>query len=529
MKRRSFLKGSAAHLALSSSSVYALQNLIDISFSRNLVFAQEATRNHFVHFQMSGAPPRWMFDLPINPNNNNAEVVSGTFGTEIGRSGGRSVPLLRGYPIDFGGRRVWMPPVWTLQSAASGENFSSLLAETIMVRGIDMEINSHNVNRQRLLRPVASEPSIHGLIADKGHHPLPAMGIDNTDASRCFRSERGQSLLQFNAASPIAAVTQAFSKPSQLESENPRHMAQALHQLDQYAERVGLASMGADQQQKAAYDMFSRNLENFQDQWQGLYSKYRTIIRQEMRAPFAGITSTNPSGDGSAYFAFDTGNHHTGPLSSLINNGTNIDRMAQSFAFAEFALGEGLSTALNLDAFQGGRMIAGLNGQGNLTADQHRVGVIIATYFSSLMYRCFLGCMLEFRRFLQARGLYDKTLIHVSAEFSRTPRTDGSGSDHGFNGSSATLMGGMIATPGLVGNLKRQPEKLDTTRYPGTFGEAGGFIDDGNGPRPLYNDDLVNTICEALEIRKVAVKGLSLVRKTGNQLHFLQNWEARNV
>ena len=87
----------------------------------------------------------------------------------------------------------------------------------------------------------------------------------------------------------------------------------------------------------------------------------------------------------------------------------------------------------------------------------------------------------------------------------------------------------MISTPGLVGNIRKQPNRTDKARYPGSFGESANFLSQNGKNRPLLNDDLVNTICEILEVKKVATKGLSLVIKSGGKVQWSKAWGFRNV
>ena len=527
MKRRQFLK-SSKHLAMSSAYFYGLQSLMDICLRSNFAQAQVSSGINYLNIQIPGAPPRWMFDQPLNPMNKANQFVAGSFGTEIIKKGGKFEAIHKGQKISFGGQDFWLPPVWSLNSQSNGKPFKDLLNNTLIIRGIDMEINSHPVNQTRTVRPVASRPSIHGLVADKSILPLAATGSSLTGGTKAFKNESGISIIGVTPSDPIPGLIAAFKGKVTKASELSLNEVNVIEALDAYALSKGVASMGAEKQQMAAYEMFERNLDSFNSKWDGLYKKYQNIVAQEINAPFPGITSANPIADGSTPYNFERGAGDTinGPLRDQITSQTRNNKMAQAFAFAEFALVEKLSSAVSV--VTAGSVLEALKDIGNLRTDQHFVGSVTSTYYTSIMYRALISCLSELVGALKVNGLFDNTVIHIMSEFSRTPKANKEGSDHGFKGSSATIISGMIRTPGLVGNVyKESPDSTVKARYPGTWGEAAPFFK--NPDRPIVNDDIVNTLCEMLEVKKIAVKGQSLIKKTGGNVEWLKQWEVKNV
>ncbi len=527
MKRRKFLTQST-HVALSSGYFYGLQALLETCFKANLAQAAEVAGPgyNYVNFQLPGAPPRWYFDQPLNPFNRANDIIAGTFGTEIVKNGANYNPVLRGHKLNFGSQEVFMPPVWNLNSA-SGVPFKNLLDHTMMIRGIDMEINSHPVNRSRIVRPVNSNPSITGLVADKSNRPLAAVGHSEMDATKAYKSETGSSVTLINSGAPVADITRPFITDVTKAEDLKHQIVRTVADLDGYALDNGMASMGSEKQQMAAYEMFARNLDSFNTRWATLYKKYQDIIAAEIRSPFPGITNVNPVGDGtSEIYRYDrtATTILNGSFASQITATTSNNRMAQAFAFAEFALTEKLSSSVTVAStsiMDGLRTI-------RVNSDQHFIGANVSIYYTSLMYKALLGCMTEFVSVLKTENIFDNTVIHIMSEFSRTPKASGAGSDHGFRGGSTTIISGMITTPGLVGNIvKRSSNPTTATSYPGTWGESAHFFKSPD--RHLVNDDICHTICEMLEIRKVAVKGQSLIRKTGGRVEWSQNWEVKNV
>ncbi len=529
MKRRKVIKG-LGHLALSSSYCYGLQALLETCLRTNFAHASDGPKDIcYLNIQTQGAPPRWMFDQPLNPLNKGGDFVAGNFGTQLRKKGSSFEAFHGDKKVNFGGKELWLPPIWSLKSAQLGTPLAALLDHTLMIRGIDMEINSHNVNRQRLVRPVASQPSLHGLVADKSDRPIAASGAQAIDGSVAFNSEKGLSLVQVPLGNPIPTLISSFQGPITKESDLSFDMKQILESLDAEAFSRGLSSVGSEKQQMAAYEMFERNLDSFRNNWQGIYNKYKAIIKADINAVFPGITDVNPIAESKKEpYRYERGTNDfvSGAYKSKILAGTHSNLMAQAFAFAEFALKEKLSSSLSVST--AGSVLQGLKDIGNLRTDQHFVGSVTSVFFTSIMYRAFASCLLELTNQLKAEGTFDSTVIHVGAEFSRTPKKNGAGSDHGFNGSSSMIISGMIQQPGLIGNIAKQASSSSMRdRYPGTYGEAAPLFKESG--RRLVNDDIIQTLCEMLEIRKIAVKGEPLVKKSGGTVTWTRDWEVKNV
>jgi uncharacterized protein (DUF1501 family) len=140
------------------------------------------------------------------------------------------------------------------------------------------------------------------------------------------------------------------------------------------------------------------------------------------------------------------------------------------------------------------------------------------------MYRGVLGCLTEYVTQLKAKGIFDRTVIHISAEFNRTPKADGTGADHGFMASNTTLISGMVAAPGVVGNI--QKASLSNT-YQGTFGVATPYVLD-NFNRPIQVNDVARTLSAMLGVDDIVTNGRALL-KPENGKWVLRKPEAKNV
>lgn len=527
--RRQFLSDSKKAVTL-ASYFYGLDQLLSNFLMSNLAQAttEDKYEYRYVNFLLSGGPPRWYFDQVLNPSGKTGDFKAGGFGTELRKSKNSPgwAPVYKAYKMKFGKQTVYMPPVWRLKSAGTGKSFSSLLDNTLMVRGLNMEINSHIVNRQRTVRPVSSSPSITGLVADRSYLPGGGYGFTSATTTSVFSSPKNQSVIRLNKNNPIPTLIAPFQ--SKLVGGNDFSMQQSLDLISAYAEERGLASAGLENIQESTLEMFTRDLNKFKDRWSGLVSKYEKIVSAELKAKFPNVTSqaNQIKPIEHPYFKLDTNKTPAGNMQSAIN-GCDVNRVAETFAFVEFALTENLSASLSVD-LSGSTMLKAAGR--TVTNDQHRIGAINSIIFTSLYYRSILGCTIELKDALETAGIFDKTVLHFASEFSRTPKKDGSGSDHGFKGSSTTIISGMIKEPALIGNIRKQSKDGDTVKkYPGTWGEAAPTIKEGSKKRDIVNDDILNTLSEMLQIREVAVKGISLVKNNSGKVILSGKWELKNV
>ncbi|MCB9073572.1 MAG: DUF1501 domain-containing protein [Bdellovibrionaceae bacterium] len=518
--RRKFIKDSS-RIVLSSGAIYGLDNLFNILINNSIANATTDTYQYkHVSFLTPGGPPRWYFDQPLNPNNDGT-FVDGNFGTVLKNINGMWQATYAANPVKFGENKLYMPPVWSLKSASSNQSFADLLNETIMIRGLDMEINSHPINEERTIRPFNSNPSISGLVAQLAKKPITSIGHSSAQTTTVYKSPDGSANISVPRGNPISGIIGPFKASDIIQYKDLKHsIKQAVSAIDKYAQQERLPSQGTETTLKNTYEMFASKLDTFAKQFADLVKKYEEIIDLETAALFPEVTSDLKSikPNGSKEYQY-TSNlfFKSGDNLFTILQKANRPQLAQSFAFAEFALKEDLTASLTLDL---GINFSNIKGVG-ITHDQHFVGSISSIIFTSLYFRSLLGCMLELKSALQTSGIWDKTVFQFTSEFSRTPRKDGLGSDHGFNSGSMSIMSGMIKQPGLIGNIYTTPSDSMSNLYGGTYGDAAPFLKDAGNNRPIINDDVVSTICEMLQIPKIGTKGQSLVKNSDGAVRLL--------
>jgi hypothetical protein len=532
--RRKFLN-DASKFSVATAGFYGLENLLQILFQKASAQAAGSTPYdyNYVNLMTPGAPPRWYFDQPLNPDNQSAQFIPGGFGTELEQKGSLWLPEYKCYKQKFGAGDVFLPPVWRLKSAA-GEYYSSLLKEMIMVRGVDMEINSHDLNQERTVRPFSTSASISGLVGHASSAPTPSIGFTTSRGTNVFRGVGSAAGIAVSPTNPIPGITTPFNVSKVVKQDDLDYsIKQSLAEMDKFAKLNNYPSVGAEDNLDKTYDMFARNLASYQSNYTAIFNKYKAILAQETALEIPEISersllnSIKP--DGSAVFG-------TAPSQTL--NGSNLktiyeassapEQMASAFAFCEFALSEKLTSSLTLDL--GTTTFSNVGGV-RMPTDQHYAGAVSSILFTTTFYRCMLACMLELRKALKAKNMYDKTLFHFSSEFSRTPQKTMAGSDHGFNSGSTSFISGMIAPTGagLVGNIhKESADAREKGIYPGTWGKSAPTKFNDGKSRHIINDDVVSTVCEFMQIPKIGTKGQSLVSNSNGKFSLLVK-EKKNV
>lgn len=513
--RRKFLNDSK-NLALSTGMMYGLDNLFRVLLNNSVAHAASDYEYRYVSLLTSGGPPRWFFDQPLNPFNKAAEFIPGNFGTNIKKVGADWKAVHVGKSVKIGSKNFFLPPVWSLKQGGTGPAFSELLNEVLMIRGLNMEINSHNINRERTVRPVNSEPSISGLVGQYAEKPITSLGHAGASTTTAYKSADGSAGLEVTRNGPTAQIRNPFVVKDIVKYDDLDYsMQQALDAINNYAKEQQLPSQGNEVVLKNSYDMFARKLDAFATTYASLLKKYQDIVNKEVAAEFPDVTTDLNSikPDGTLPYQYSSNKTFgAGDNLKTILSGATAPQVAAAFAFAEFALAEDLTSCLTMEL---GGNFANIKGTA-IAQDQHFVGAISSVIFTNLYYRSVLGCMTEFRKALIGLKIWDKTVVQMASEFSRTPTTTGRGSDHGFESGSTSIFSGMIKTPALIGNIYITPPTTMAATYAGTWGHAAPYLKDSQTGRnrAIINDDVVRTVCEMLQIPKIGTKGSSLVKNS---------------
>ncbi|OQW49297.1 MAG: hypothetical protein A4S09_12340 [Proteobacteria bacterium SG_bin7] len=107
-------------------------------------------------------------------------------------------------------------------------------------------------------------------------------------------------------------------------------------------------------------------------------------------------------------------------------------------------------------------------------------------------------------------------MIQLGSEFSRCPRKDGSGSDHGWVAGCTSLYSGIIKAPMVLGNAMFDGGKSPLgANYSGTWGASAPINVDG-ATQYLGIGHMTSTVAELLRVEHPMKNNGSLIQEVGS-------------
>jgi len=196
---------------------------------------------------------------------------------------------------------------------------------------------------------------------------------------------------------------------------------------------------------------------------------------------------------------------------ALVSDNSSVSNLAESFAIAEYLLMNDLSSSIHLSVGEpsGPHPKTGVMTRFNM--DMHGQGRGSALVISAFYYRSLAACLHEFTNVLKnkalagGQNLFDETVIHLCSEFSRSPRSAGEGSDHGWGANVTSLISGAINTPFVAGNIYTTPnnetfrDDYSNATYGGTWG-LGAPVKVDNGDNILHAGYAASAVAAALRV-----------------------------
>jgi hypothetical protein len=277
-----------------------------------------------------------------------------------------------------------------------------------------------------------------------------------------------------------------------------------------------------------AKKMMMKQFGNLQASYNTLVAKYRNLINRSFAAEgnlsLVGVDDRAIPGLGTGPYRVLENEFLTGSdIRTITNSGTGIDQLAEGMAVAEFMLIQGLSSSVNI---QSGQFLKAhyqstinptnnavrTNVSPNHTMDVHFTGSHVGTILFSRYYRAVSACLFELIGNLKSapagngRSIFDQTVMTVTSEFNRLPRTDASGADHGWQGSNFTIFSGMVDKLTVVGNVKT----TDGSKR-GTWGLAAP-LDELNGREAIIGN-AASTVAAMTEVKSPTPNDQSFVYK----------------
>ena len=466
----------------------------------------------YFNLVMAGGVPRYYWDLPINPNGNDKVVANPMVINHLQASGGSLTKSYKTFKVG----NYQMPHIWSgnIPTPTGIVPMSSLANNMMIMRGIDLQIDSHDIDRYRQVQPIPGGVSLSGLAADQAKTPIPAVGRNG--GKSYYKSGTGISYVEMSGTNPFSVAMNPFSKGDGLTSIKKSNVENAIEIA--LSRMTGMAS-GKDKYLPSTFEtranakkMMLKSFGNLQESFTSLRSKYEGLISRSFASEgnliLPGVDNIQVPGDGSAQFRLLESEYYTGDdIRTLTNASTSVTQLADGMAIAEFMLTQGLSSSVNIEtgnitkaAYSNLYNTISKTSRGvssvSQTLDVHFTGALPALIFFSRYYKAVSACLYELIQSLKSvqtsRGnLFNNTIISVNSEFNRTPRTDGSGADHGWQGSNYSVFSGMIDQLTVLGNIK--------SNNLGTWGLAAP-LDELNGREAIIGN-VASTISNMLEVK----------------------------
>jgi len=513
LARREFIKTSAkvfGGLGMTSLVADLLMGQI-----LNKAIAQSKPENFYIHLSLPGGPPRWYFDQPLNPSGRAADFIAGGFGNQLEKKpDGVAQSIHATYAHKLDNKVIHLPPVWEMNR--NGYNNSDLLKHMQMFRGVDMQINNHAISNSRQVAPVLGGLSIGGILADASQFPIPG-AFAGAPAGNSFKSEKGTAAIPLGLdgkTNPIEILLRPFRQPKASSLKDPnweKVIGSSLEQFETYSANIGIRPIVLTDAYGQSMELIKSDKFSIKERWPATLAKYQAALSEALnRERINQIFNFPVKADGTAQFNIDRGNVRLtdSDLRGIFAD-ASMTAVACAFAISEILITERITSNITF----GLNPPTGLKSQGKaieIPHDQHFVGSALSTISTTVFYRGIINCLHDLVRELQKADQFNNTVIHIGSEFSRTPKSDASGSDHGFYGSSASIISGKISEFGLIGHVYKDGKLNGSGTYPGTWGRAADFP--GLDGRPIWAQDIANTICAMLGLSKtVSDNGVTLL------------------
>ena len=496
------------------------------------------------------------------------------FDTPTVTPGGVKTPRLKMASVPRAGfdwPSLWSKPI-PLSGGGWGE-LSRHLPEFALIRGCDMRQDGHPQNSMRLEAATPGEISLGGLIAEGSPTPFGAIGMSGTEAAgersliSAFRMPSGRALQTFDetdvARNPyIDQLLRPFEGATEPKDEERFHELLGEH----LAPRDGTLLKQISRETSPALARIRKlPLREIRADYEAAEKRYRDLVHRAFHdKPLAGVMDAPVPGlrlpcrfprpakafeNDDFLGAWKMDDHYVGSedLRTVFRRVSN-KTLSHQFAMVETALIHQLADVLlfNVDPpaeleFKDSYRVNRVRsrnvgdqiefytedppyssptrpGEGEvLNIDGHNVGSAIGLMGYSLYYRALAACIVELKSRLARAGgrqpggsVFDETLIHLTSEFERRPRSDLGGTDHGWRGHTSTLISGRIRGTEVIGNIRtRSPEGRGEREC--TWGEGAPLQANG---RVLAYSDIAATLAHLFQVAPPA-PGLKLLNGEG--------------
>lgn len=516
--RRNFLKimGTTTSLPLMQSPVQILIESIILGAQRKAhADIIGITPRRYLHILQEGAPPRWSFDLFLTPYNTAAYTGKPTFGNRF--LGNGSIVQEMGYETVLK-KGVNVPHLWRFPVPAVGGGtrpMDGLLDNMLLMRGILTGNPDHTASQALQFLPLGSSQSMTALSGDLSPKPFPSVNASVMQYKYSSMAAKSSVTVSSNG-NMISALLSPFVRKELGDFKTNRLALSAaldasVTALNAVASELHPGAGSLNLASEAAKELLSTGFGNLNTAWDTLLNKYENLITRALDPSqnLVGLNDLQITSDGSTKYQINGTIINNADLRDLIRPTSSINRMAAHFAMAEYVLLNNLSDSVAIAP--GGMTKLNVNG-GNVQSlpDEHFTAAIPSLYYNSFYNLAYSACLLELIDQLKAKGIFSETVIVTGGEFGRNPLDSGTGSDHGYLGSSSAIYSGAISGPFVIGNIYRD---LGEDKYAGTWGHAAPVAELGE---PIGLAHWAATIAYLLRAPSPVTAGGSLLTFSGS-------------
>lgn len=535
LHRRQFLKSfsgwSGAAMVGCSSAASVLQMMIHGAISKAYGETLATEPRTFLDIFINGGFPAQFLYLPLNPGGG-SNYVHNTWNSTNWVS---DQPVAGFVPVTTNGQTMHLPFIWGQNipraSARGGGQVpvSSLLTNTMFARGFWNPSDGHEVGQVQVFRPNPTEPSISGMVADQvdaSRIPIPAVSAGAGGYADFYSRTKGIKRVGLNG-NPVSDLVSSFTSNAEMTAALAKKdqfsalFQEALTAVAQDARVLNGGSETILSTLSSAENLFRRNFGNLTDVFNNLKAKYAALITASTNMSELFSSAISPA----AGHAYRNGNDSVNlysvtnaDLRTIITINSTVDRMAESFAVAEFLMMEGLSKAIliQLTTLLNVAMTKSSGTANAIIVDQHALGVGVSVVANNFYARSLTACLYELTSRLKETNKFNETVIKVGSEFTRSPRDDGTGGDHGWQGNCFMLLSGAIKKPAIVGNLSLNfyTRTQNIPSLAGTWGVGGTINHEGSNSTRLNMGHYASTVCTALKVPSPTPNFLGIVAES---------------
>ncbi len=492
LSRRTMLEsllGASPAALLRSPAALLLQSLLTTVIAEE-AWGQGVVRRSLLDIRNDGAPPRWMFDLFLTPYSDASNFQKNAhLGTRFIGSGANFDEVAYQTRLFSGINVPWMWQFDVPKSDGTMRPMRDLLPNLMHIRGIDSNSAAHAGASQNYYLPLGTVQSVPALSADASNLPLASINAFTQNfIFRSLRNKTSSTLVGQNLIRELLTPFLSESGPnfSSLKKNLNSYLTDVRDDLRASAEDKQISHLLSAESLKSARELILQGFGSVDAVWAGLLNKYASLVSRsfDMSYEMAGINNRpigiSPASRDRTYQVNGTIIQNP-DMRTMITTTCSVENLAASFALAEYVLSQNLSFSLTLGL---GRVTGLTHIAGTTTTriaapvDEHTVGAMPSLLINTYRSRAIAACLLELTDQLRAKSIFNRTLISIGSEFNRSPRADGQGSDHGYQGASVALYSGSIKSSQVVGNVLANAPNV---AHPGSWGWGAANPELGGG------------------------------------------------